>query len=296
MVSHHAQLVAYSVVIATSRLANYLRRLVRRNVDVDRRRSSDIFIVHNVLPHENSRLTRVLIRLLGPTADTVVVHTKEELGLASLFGATDVRMVALPLHFGFASDGVTESSIRDSTPRYVLSFVGFVRPYKGVDLLIEALALAKTPVSIVVAGEFWVPMESLASLARGKAVDDRVQLIDRYISAREMEQVVRGSDALVLPYRSATGSQMPDFAFALGRPVIATPVGAFADKIIDSVNGIVCTSATAESIADAIDRFYEGDTFRVLTHGANESADRHASADWSNYLSAVLGEGECDHT
>ena len=112
-----------------------------------------------------------------------------------------------------------------------LLFFGIVRPYKGLDVLLRALARGPDYLTLTVAGEFWGGTGETEKLMAELGIADRVRLRPGYVQASEIPALFAAADALVLPYREATASQNALLAFAHGVPVITTTAGALADLV-----------------------------------------------------------------
>ncbi len=160
-----------------------------------------------------------------------------------------------------------------------------VRQYKGLDLLIRALAEVKPDVTLTVAGDIWEGRDEITRLISELRVGDRVTLSDGYVPSDHVPSLFAGADALVLPYRSGTASQNALIALQFGVPVIATRAGAIADAVVDGVNGLLCEPGDAEDLRRAIDALYEPGTLERLRAGISPPDPDRA---WDDYL-AVLG-------
>ena len=111
-----------------------------------------------------------------------------------------------------------------------LLFFGLIRPYKGLDLALEALAASgRDDVRLSVVGEFWEGRDQIDALIARLALEDRVTLVPRYVTDAEAAEYFSRSDALVAPYRSATGSGVVALAQWYARPVIASDVPGLAE-------------------------------------------------------------------
>lgn len=213
-------------------------------------------LCHNVLPHERRPVDVALMRALLRRVDTVLTHSPEQERLArGLLGpaAARVRTAPMPPHLPPAG----RSRERDPAERRRLLFFGIVRPYKGVDLLLRALAEGAPPdVSLTVAGEFWGGSRELAELAAGLGIADRVDFREGYVPARELAELFAGADALVLPYRTATATQNVWLAHEHGVPVIATRAGTLADHVREGRDGLLCEPGDSADLARALARFY----------------------------------------
>lgn len=239
-------------------------------------------ICHNVLPHEPTALQRPLVTALLARGDVVVAHSAEQAALARELTRTPVVTVPLP-PFGpasFAADGDRSGAVHRR-----LLFFGLVRPYKGLDILLRALARGPADVGLRVAGEFWGGVSVYEDLCRDLGIQDRVELIAGYVAADDVPALFGGVDALVLPYREATGSQGPLTAFECGVPVITTDAGALADRVTPGVDGLVVAADDVEALAGAIATFYSDDLALRLRGGVRRV---DAASMWADYLD-VLG-------
>jgi len=139
----------------------------------------------------------------------------------------------------------------------VLLFFGYIRQYKGVDLLLQALAQVPGDlgITLLIAGEFYEPVETYQALIRTLGITDRVRIIDRYIAEPEWPDLFAASDALVLPYRAASQSMSIALAYNFGKPVIVSRVGGLAEAVEEGRTGLVAEPEPA-ALAVAIRRFY----------------------------------------
>src|SRR5690606_8919802 len=113
-------------------------------------------------PHERGRFDRAMAWFIYPHLDAVVVHSEEQAALARSIGCSEIIMRPLPFHFdGRASQAPTNSAVRNQ-----LAFFGFVRPHKGLDVLIEAIAKSATKPRLEVRGEFWEKPDRYERLIR----------------------------------------------------------------------------------------------------------------------------------
>ncbi|MEJ2033783.1 MAG: glycosyltransferase [Deltaproteobacteria bacterium] len=131
-------------------------------------------------------------------------------------------------------------------------FYGFVRPYKGLDLLIEAMGKTADDVYLTVAGEFWEGEERVRERIRALSLGERVELRPRYHSEEETAELFARSDVVVLPYRSATGSGVVPLAYSYDKPVIVTRVGGLPDVVHHGETGRVVAPENIDALAEAI--------------------------------------------
>jgi glycosyltransferase involved in cell wall biosynthesis len=237
-------------------------------------------LCHNVVPHDASSWQLWLIRRLFAAVPEALVHSNDEAAAARRLGADAVEVAALP----FFLPAEVHVAAGADTPTLRLLFFGFVRPYKGLDVLVDAVAAASTRVSLRVVGEFWEPVESFRAQAAGLGLADRVDLEDRYLESDQIPALFDGVDALVVPYRSATGSQHPRLGHLAGVPVIVTEVGDLPTQVTDGVDGVVCAPDDVASLAAAIDRLYEPGVLEAMRRRIGEHPPPD---DWPDYVAAV---------
>jgi glycosyltransferase involved in cell wall biosynthesis len=166
-----------------------------------------------------------------------------------------------------------------------LLFFGIVRPYKGLDVLLRALARAPSHVTLTVAGEFWGGTEGTARLIAELGLANRVTLRPGYLPADQLPALFADADALVLPYREATASQNALLAFAHGVPVIATTAGALAETVRDGVDGLTCAPGDTQDLLRVLTSFSEPEVARRLRAGV-PAVDPEPG--WAAYLRVLL--------
>lgn len=244
-------------------------------------RPRTVVLCHNVLPHERRRVDPSLVRGLFDACDAVVTHSVAEAAEARRLTVRPVVGLTLAPHLPDAFVPQTGST---GVHRRLL-FFGLVRPYKGIDVALRALAEGPADVRLRIAGEFWHNYEETVELVRALDLTDRVEIRPGYVPAGEVPTLFADVDGLVLPYRSATGSQQVWTAFHFGVPVIVTRVGELAADVRDGVDGFVVEPDSVESLADAIRAFYEpGVTLRMREQvKAVDPAPR-----WKTYIDGLI--------
>ena len=166
-----------------------------------------------------------------------------------------------------------------------LLFFGIVRPYKGLDVLLRALAGAPAHVTLTVAGEFWGGTEPTGKLIEELGLGDRVTLRPGYVPASQIPALFGAADALVMPYREATASQNARLAFAHGVPVITTTAGALAEAVRDGVDGLTCAPDDEGDLLRALKEISDPQAVQRLRAGVRV-ADPEPM--WAEYLRVLL--------
>lgn len=242
-----------------------------------------VALCHNVLPHERRTFDKPLMRALLRRCHAVLVHSPEEAAVAAGLAGTPVETAALPLHLPSAQPPEAPAT-GPRAPRNRLLFFGIVRPYKGLDLLLRALADSKPEISLTVAGEIWAERDELLKLISDLQLGDRVTLTDGYVAATDVPAYFAAADALVLPYRSGTASQNALIALQFGIPVVASRAGAVAAAIQDGVNGLLCKPGDVADLTRAIGQLYQPGMLDRLRLGVRPPDTGPA---WDQYIAAV---------
>ena len=244
-----------------------------------KRGSAVIAIAHNVLPHESTRADRVLARRLYRLVDGMLVHSDSEAERAAQLGAKDIRVRELPFFFETDLDPSGAQQLR-----HRIAFVGFVRPYKGLDVLIRAIAASNERPRLTITGEFWDDVDDYRAVAREAGVDDLCIFQPGYVSSTELAREIDASDALVVPYRSATGTQHPRIGRSRLRPCIVSDVGDMAEQVLDGIDGFVVPPDDPAALARAIDRLYEPGVHDGLVRTLRPVIP---DAEWRAYLTGL---------
>ena len=221
-----------------------------------------IMIADNLVPHEKRPLDGFLTQLVTARTDGVLVMSQAvEDDVRRLLPGMPFERVPHPVYAQYGAAGRDRASARAKTNLAgdVLLFFGFVRRYKGLDILVEALpkVLARRSVTLVVAGEFYEPVAPLKARIAELGLNERVRVLDRYVPDEEVGDLVAAADCVVLPYRSATQSGVVLVAYAGGCPVISTAVGGLPEVVDDGVTGFLVPPEDPGALADAILTFYE---------------------------------------
>jgi glycosyltransferase involved in cell wall biosynthesis len=244
-----------------------------------------LLLCHNVEDHEAGPLRAAITRTVLRRADRLVVqNARAEAELRAELPGTPVALLPHPSEPRAILSDREEARARLGVPAEapVFLFAGILRPYKGWDLLLEAFRHVRTGVPsalLVLAGEPWGDAERLAAEAAEAARSGRrfsrerpgfagVRLELRYLSAEERALWFAASDAVVCPYRHATGSGVAADALAHGRPVIGSRVAGLVDVVEDGVSGLLVPPGNAEALAGAMLRFVRDRLGPRLSAGA----------------------------
>ena len=256
-------------------LGSIARRLRRAGIKT-------VVIVHNALPHERRPGDKLLTNLVLRPADKRISLSKTvHKQLDDVFGVSSV-VVPHPVydHFGPAPDRRTARDSLDLPPdAEVLLFFGFVRQYKGLDVLLQAMpkiVASRPTVRLVVAGEFYESQQPYRDAVARLAIGEHVRFDDAYIPADLVPSYFAAADVVVQPYRSATQSGVAQIAFNYSCPVITTDVGGLTEIVDSGVTGIVVDRADPSLVADAVVRFFADNLSDAMRRNIAQAMGAHS--------------------
>jgi glycosyltransferase involved in cell wall biosynthesis len=231
-----------------------------------------VLTVHDIVPHDRgTRLNHLLFGWSFRIADRLVVHTPRVRDELMVRHGVDAERITVMEHGLEPLRGPLPSlATYRSGERFRLLFFGYVMRYKGLDLLLDALADFAYPFTLTIAGSCRDPALAAALQAQIETHPkrDSIHWINQYVHERDIESHFASSHALVLPYRRIDQSGVLFQALRFGLPVVATRVGALASYVTPEV-GEVCEPVQSGEIRDALVRLVD----------RYEQLDRHAIVD-----------------
>ncbi|MEX0747996.1 MAG: glycosyltransferase [Rhodothermales bacterium] len=251
-------------------------------------------ILHNVLPHERNPGDRVLAKYFLKRCDRLVALSNSVArDLRSLGIDRPLRTTPHPVYAHFGDPIPKEIARRQlGMPEEgeILLFFGFVRRYKGLHILLQAMSEVirhRPGVRLVVAGEFYEDEDTYREAIRSLGLSDHVVLYPEYIEARRVGELFSAADIVVQPYEAATQSGVVQTAYHFEKPVIVTNVGGLAEVVIHEESGLVVPPKDPGALAAAIIRFFEGSLAEHLSEGARREKARHS---WDHFVDVVEEE------
>lgn len=245
-------------------------------------RQNLVFVCHNVFPHERFPLDRFLTRLALRQGSHYIVHAaKEGKELQKIKSNPDYVVTPHPTYNAFRFEGMSKEEARKRLEiiqkEKVLLFFGYVREYKGLKYLLQAMPLISAKeesIRLFVAGEFGSDREEYRQLISKLGIQGRVSIVDRYMPDREVEQYFAAADLVVLPYVSATQSGIVQVAYGFTKPVVVTDVGGLPDVVEDGKTGYVVEPERPEAIAEAVLDFYRNGKENLFEENIRKEAYR----------------------
>ena len=221
-----------------------------------------IAIVDNMIPHEKRIGDTLFTKFFVRAVDGFLTMSKKVQADVKIFTNKPSCISPHPIydHFGEAmpsSDARKLLNLQDTDK--VILFFGFVRAYKGLDLLIEAMsqpAIKAAGIKLVIAGEFYESPTPYLEQIKALGLSDTISVYNEYIGERDVKLYVSAADFIIQPYRNATQSGVTPMAYHFLKPMLVTNVGGLADTVPNLKTGIVVTP-TSEAIAQGIETLYE---------------------------------------
>jgi len=240
-----------------------------------------LFLCINVFGHEDNPLRKFLTKSILARAKNFIVHSEQEKReLLEINPKANVKKHLLPL-FEYDTGGVPPR--HDHTLQ--LLFFGFVRQYKGLDVLLKAVGILKgCDIFLRIAGEFWHDKQTYLSLINDLGIADKVEIIDRYVPDHDMSSYFTAADLVVLPYRETITSGVIATAYGYKKPVLATNVGGFFEVIQDGYTGKLVAPDDPQALADGILWFLSN---RQIDFAANITKFSAQTMSWSSLLDLI---------
>ncbi len=237
-------------------------RLARKN------NTRILSVIHNIVPHESRPGDRMFAKYFTKSVDHFVVMSRAVEQKMKDFTLPSQRVVfhPHPVYDNFGEPVSREEAVKhlglDPTVRYLL-FFGFIRDYKGLDLLLEAMSdkrfdggeRANPQIKLIVAGEYYSNREVYEAQIKRLDISDRLELRTDFIPNDEVRYYFGAADLVVQPYKTATQSGISQMAYHFGTPMLVTKVGGLPEIVPDGKAGYV-VDTTPASIADAIHRYF----------------------------------------
>lgn len=250
-----------------------------------------ISILDNVIPHEKRAGDVPFTRYFLKPVQGFIAMSREVLSDLRKFEPSKPALLSPhPVYDNYGEAMPKEVARKELglevEDKWIL-FFGYIRKYKGLDILLQAMAdprVRSLGVKLLVAGEYYGDKEAYLSQIASLGIQDQVALHTDFIPNHKVAQYFSAADCVVQPYRSATQSGISQIAYSFEVPMIVTHVGGLPEIVPDGKVGYV-TEVSPEAIATAIVRFYtEGKGQTFAAHLKEEKARYSWSFFWENIL------------
>lgn len=266
--------------------ANIMRKIKAINSNIQ-----TATIVHNLNPHEkkigNDWLTNYQLASadhfvsLSNSVNEDLINTDSNLKTIPLFHPI-YNQYGAPINKQEAKKKLG----LDLNSNYIL-FFGLVRAYKGLDILIDAIAKIKDSYpnnKLLVAGEFYEDINQYKTQIKNHQLQNSVVIVDQFVDSDQVKYYFSATDLLVLPYRTATQSGITQIGLCFDKPMIVTDVGGLSEVVRDGQNGFL-TAPGPDPIATAISKFYDENLEADFAKG---SGDIKEELSWERFFNLLI--------
>ena len=265
-------------------------RIIKTN-----RFSKIICIADNIIPHEKRPADKIFTKYFIKPIDGFITMSNKVLKDLKSFSSTKAIKTEHPLYDNFGN-ALTKVEARNflhiPVEGNIILFFGFIRKYKGLDLLLEAMKILKdqkekdnTKIlpTLLIAGEFYDDELLYKNIIQQLGIGDLLDLRTHYITEQEVKYYLSATDFVIQPYKNATQSGVTPLAYHFEKPMLVTNVGGLADMVPDNVAGVV-VEPNASAIAEGIQKLYQlGDT-----HYLPQLRKEKEKYSWSHLTDAIL--------
>lgn len=255
----------------------FLTRMIRRRTNI-----RILVLCHHIIAPDGGLFDWFLARRILWRGHAFIVMSEEDFALLRrALPWARVRGISHPPYDVFSRTPMPRDEARarlgleGNDP--VLLFFGFVRRYKGLRYLIEALARVREhlPARLLVVGEFWEDERPYRKKIAELGLHDAVYIYNTYVPNEELSVYFSAADVVVMPYLEATQSGVAQLAIGFEKPMIATAVGGMPEAIRDNETGLIVPPGNTAALSEAIARFFNDDMaerFRQVIRQDKESA------------------------
>lgn len=254
-----------------------------------------LYICDNVIPHEKRSGDKFFTKLAFNQGDYFVVMSKtveEDLKLFSK--GKPYKLIPHPVYNIFgdkvekpeAKDFILKEYGIDLQNEKVILFFGYIRKYKGLNYLIDAMPeiLKKVKLKLLVVGEYYGDEEKYREQIRSLGLEEDIKVVSDFVPDSNVKYFFSASDVVVLPYSDATQSGIIQIAYHYDKPVIATDVGGLAEVVRNNETGLIIEPKNPGAIAKAVTDFYDKGLEEKFTSNAKEEKKKYT---WENFVASV---------
>jgi glycosyltransferase involved in cell wall biosynthesis len=231
-----------------------------------------ICIADNIIPHEKRIGDSLFTSYFTKSIHAFIAMSEQVMKDMNMLGIKQ-KKILLPHpifnHFGnqvSRQEGL--KGLQIETDKKIILFFGFIRYYKGVDILLKAMADQRTKENgyvLLIAGEFYEDEEKYLNIIKEENLEKQVIIHNKFISEENIKFYFSAADVLIQPYRHATQSGVTPLALHFNLPMIVTRVGGLSESVVDKQTGLI-TEPNSKSIADSIIEYFETGKEAFVTH------------------------------
>lgn len=228
-----------------------------------------ICLADNVVPHEKRPGDKAFTKYFVKPIDAFITMSENVLNDLKRFTQKPAFLVAHPLYDNFGeqiSSKEARNILKINEESFILLFFGFIRKYKGLDILLEAMPeiISKIPgVKLLIAGEFYGDKEIYQPYLKDPEISKHLLLHTNFIEPKNVKNYFCAADVVIQPYRNATQSGVTPLAYHFEIPMIVTNVGGLPRLVPNDISGLVAEPNKVD-IANKVIEFYKKGALRFL--------------------------------
>ena len=259
-------------------------RIAKKN-----RHSKIICIADNVIPHEKRPGDKAFTKYFIKPIDAFITMSEKVLADLKSFTNAKATYIPHPLYDNFGekiSREMARANLAIGKESFVLLFFGFIRKYKGLDILLDAMALLKNKIphlKLLIAGEFYDDKKQYEDQIKRLGIENDLILNTSFIADNDIKNYLCAANVVVQPYRNATQSGVTPLAYHFEIPMIVTNVGGLPSLVPDNVAGLIA-EPNARSVAEKIEEFYNKGENHFLP-GLKEEKKKYT---WDKMRNSIL--------
>ncbi len=262
-----------------------IARIVRKNG-----KTKIAVISHNIIPHEKKPGDKFLTKYFFNSVDYFITLSKSvQTDLLSLYPEAKEKLLFHPVYsnFGKPIDKDVAKEWLNIKEEKVMLFFGFIRDYKGLDVLLKAIAIIKEKMdfTLIVAGEFYSNEEETTALTKELGLKSIVKYYKNFIPQNDVKYYFSACDVVVLPYKSATQSGIVQIANNFDKPMISTKVGGLPEVIDNGKTGYLVEPENPEELAEAIFMYYNENKEAEFVENIKNDAEKFS---WSEFVKGMV--------
>ncbi|MCM1495517.1 MAG: glycosyltransferase family 4 protein [Bacteroides sp.] len=237
-------------------------------------------------------MDRILTKHVLKQGDCFIVQSVQDEGdLKSIRPDAIYSKTVLPTFNAFKLQNMSSQEAREqlhiSADNQVLLFFGFVRKYKGLKYLLQAMPRVSRELSnikLFIVGDFGSDKQEYLEMIQNLKIQAYIEIHDGYIPDKEVEKFFAASDVVVLPYESATQSGIVQIAYGFGTPVIASNVGGLPEVVVDGKTGFITNAKDSDDLAGKIIQFFNEKRADEFRNEIVKEADKYS---WEHLTQTV---------
>ncbi len=232
-----------------------------------------ICIADNIVPHEKRIGDKAFTQYFVKPVDAFITMSEKVMSDLDSFTKREALLVRHPLYDNFGEKISKEEARKQlsiGNEQKIILFFGFIRKYKGLDILLEAMGIQNLKfksqnIKLLVAGEFYEDRKAYDELIEKLGIKESLIMHTEFIPDSKVKYYLCAADVVIQPYRNATQSGVTPLAYHFEIPMIVTNVGGLPAMVPDNKVGLVA-EPTAASLAEKILEYFEKGENAFLPH------------------------------